>query len=120
MQSESYRVFWDEQARVMIVEWAPGSVCGLTEAAAVTAEISAMGHGLAPLLVDMRGMAQLERPAREHFIGDQGGTTAIALLTGSAVNRMIANFFIGMKRMPVPIRLFTDRDVALHWLAEHR
>lgn len=120
MESDSYRVHWDDQARVMVIEWAAGSVCGLTEAAAATADIKALSRGLVPILVDMRGMARLERPAREHFIGEQGGASAIALLAGSAVNRMIANFFIGMKRMPIPIRIFTDRDAALGWLAEHR
>src|SRR5690242_1046510 len=120
MDPDSFRVFWDDRARVAVTEWAPGSVCGLAEAAAVTTEVKALGRGPVPILVDMRGMARLERPAREHFIGDQGGVSAIALLAGSAVNRMIANFFIGLKRMPIPIRIFTDRDAALFWLDEHR
>jgi hypothetical protein len=120
MKSTGYRVFWDDQACVAVTEWATGSVCGLTEAAAVTADVKALGRGSVPILVDMRGMARLERPAREHFIGEQGGVSAIALLAGSAVNKMIANFFIGLKRMPIPIRIFTDRDAALHWLDEHR
>lgn len=120
MGSESYRVFWDDQARVAVTEWAPGSICGLAEAAAVTGDVKALGRGPVPILVDMRGMARLERPAREHFIGDQGGASAIALLAGSPVNKMIANFFIGLKRMPIPIRIFTDRDAALGWLDGHR
>ncbi len=116
----AYRVFWDEPARVAITEWAPSSVCGLAEAQEVTAELEALGRGPVPVLVDMRGMARLERPAREHFNSDQGGVTAIALLAGSAVNKMIANFFIGLKRMPVAIRIFTDRAAALSWLDQHR
>lgn len=120
MGTASYRVFWDDEARIAVTEWALGSVCGLTEAAGVTAEVKALGRGPVPILVDMRGMTRLERPAREHFIGDQGGVSAIALLAGSAVNRMIANFFIGLKRMPIPIRIFTDRDAAQSWLDEHR
>lgn len=101
MGAESYRVFWDDQARVAVTEWAAGAVCGLAEASAVTTDVKALGRGPVPILVDMRGMASLERPAREHFIGDQGGVSAIALLAGSAVTKMIANFFIGLKRMPI-------------------
>ena len=115
-----YRVFWDDHAGVAVTEWAPGSVCSLDEAQAVTTEVKALGRGPVPILVDMRGMTALERPAREHFLSDQGGVAAIALLAGSAVNRMIANFFIGLRRMPVPIRSFTSQDEAVSWLKEHR
>ena len=41
---------------------------------------------------------------------------AIALLAESPVTRMMANFFIGMRRMPVPIQMFTDRSEAVSWL----
>ena len=116
----AYRVYWDDTASIGVTEWAKGSVCGVEEARQVTSDLAALGFGQVPLLVDMRGMAKLERDAREHFIGDQAGVTAIALLAGSAVNKMIANFFIGLQRMPVPIRIFTDRDQALSWLGEHR
>ena len=115
-----YRVYWDGDASVAVTDWTKGAVCGLAEARLVTAELTALGRGEVPLLVDMRGMAKLERDAREHFITDQSGVSAIALLAGSAVNKMIANFFIGLQRMSVPIRIFTDRSQALDWLGEHR
>lgn len=120
MDSDRFRVFWDDEAGVAVTEWASGSVCGLAEATAITTAVKGFGRGPVPILVDMRGMAALERPAREHFIGDADSHTGIALLAGSAANRMIANFFIGLKRMPVPIRIFTDRAAALSWLHEHR
>ncbi|MGH8859909.1 MAG: hypothetical protein ACRDVG_01530 [Jatrophihabitantaceae bacterium] len=63
VSDEIYRVYWDDQARVAITEWAPGSVCGLAEAEAVTVAVKALGRGDVPILVDMRGMARLERPA---------------------------------------------------------
>lgn len=115
-----YRVYWDDDALVAVTEWVKGAVCGVDEARQVTTDLAALSLGPVPLLVDMRGMAKLERGAREHFISEQTGVTAIALLAGSAVNKMIANFFIGLQRMPVPIRIFTDRAQALGWLGEHQ
>jgi hypothetical protein len=115
-----YRVSWDADAGVARTSWTPGAVCRVEEARAVTTELKALGRGAVPLLVDMRGMAKLERAGREHFSNDQGGMTGIALLVGSPVNKMIANFFIGTRRMPVPIRLFTDDAAALEWLGEPR
>jgi hypothetical protein len=111
-----YRVSWDPAERIVRTDWLPGSVCGLPEARAVTHAIKDLGQGSVPVLVDMRVMAKLERPAREHFVSDQGGVVAIALLAGSPVTRMMANFFIGMRRMPVPIQMFTDEAQAVAWL----
>lgn len=115
-----YRVSWDEAARVARTDWLPGSVCTVEEAKAVTDEIRALGHGPVPVYVDMREMRKLERSAREHFISDQGGVKAIALVAGSAVTKMMANFFIGMQRMPVPIQMFTDETEAIAWLQLHQ
>jgi hypothetical protein len=114
-----YRVWWDDEAEVARTEWLPGSVCGVEEARGVTDEIRDLGHGSVPVFVDMRAMGRLERSAREHFVSDQGGVQAIALVAGSAVTKMMANFFIGMRRMPVPIQMFTDEAAAIAWL-QHR
>jgi hypothetical protein len=113
-------VWWDEDAQVAHADWQPGAVCGLAEAQAVSAELLALGRGRVPVLVDMRGLARFERAAREHFIADDQGARAVALLVGSAVSRMIANFFIGMRRLPVPIQMFTDQLEALDWLGNQR
>jgi hypothetical protein len=113
-----YRVTWEGEVGVMRTEWLPGSVCGSAEAKAVTDEIRASGHGTVPILVDMRALARLERSGREHFASDHGGVSAIALLTASPVTRMMANFFIGMRRMPIPIQMFTDETASIAWLQE--
>lgn len=55
---QGYRVVWDADAEIAHVQWLPGSVCGLEEARAVTAEIRALGHGSVPICVDMREMAK--------------------------------------------------------------
>jgi hypothetical protein len=115
-----YRVWWDEEAQVAHADWRPGSACGLEQARAITAELRALDRGSVPVLVDMRGLVEFERAGREHFIADDGGARAVALLVASAVDKMIANFFIGMKRLTVPIRMFTDQAAALDWLGEHR
>lgn len=80
----------------------------------------ALGHPGVPMLVDTRGIKDFERTARAHFLADQAGSVAMALLVGSAVNKMIANFFIGMHRQTVPVKMFTDRGSAVEWLREQR
>jgi len=115
-----FRAYWDDQDGVAIVEWISGTTCSLADAQSATSQVDNLAAGgRVPVLVDMRGMTTLERSAREHFINDNSSAVAVALLAGSAVNRMIANFFIGLKRFAIPIRIFTDRDDALAWLREH-
>ena len=70
------------------------------------------------MLVDTRGIKAFDRDARAHFLADQGGSRAMALLVGSAVNRMLANFFMGMHKQAIPVRMFTDRASAIAWLHE--
>ena len=91
----------------------------MAEAQGATAAVEALGHGSVPILVDMRRMSKIDRQAREYFT-KAPGVTAVALLVGSAVSKMIANFVIGMQRMPIPIRMFTDESEALAWLDAHR
>lgn len=118
--SAPYRIWWDEETETARCVWAPDSHCGAGEARAVTAELRALGRGEVPLLVDMRGVADIEREAREHFGSDQGGVSAVALLAASAVSKMIANFFIGRQRFEVPTRMFTDEQMAIEWLRQPR
>ena len=117
---EPFRVWWDETAGVSRTQWAPGSVCGLAEAQGATAAAQALGHGAVPVLVDMRQMSKIDRAARDHFTNSPGEVSAVGLLVGSAVSKMIANFMIGMQKMPYPVRMFTDESVALEWLDDNR
>jgi hypothetical protein len=68
-----------------------------------------------PLLVDMTGTAQLTREARMTF-GRRCSASRIALLGRSEVDRVIANFALGVTRTPVPTRFFTSEEKALSWL----
>jgi hypothetical protein len=112
-------VWWDEEHGVAHNDWRPGSICDLAAARKVTAAVSAFGRGPVPVLVDMRFLAKADRAAREHFTGPEAQATAVALLVASAVSRVVANFVIGVQRMPVPVRMFTDQDAATRWLEGH-
>ena len=43
---------------------------------------------------------------------------AMAIITPSAVTKMIANFLLMIKTTPVPTKTFNDREEALAWLRE--
>ena len=114
----TYRVVWDDAQGIAKVDWLPGSVGDLQAAQAITEDLARLDRGAVLVLVDMRVLTKLERGAREHFVSAQGAVTAIALLAESPVTRMMANFFIGMRRVATPIRMFADSSEAVAWLHE--
>ncbi|MDD5434152.1 MAG: hypothetical protein PH343_01855 [Nitrospira sp.] len=71
-----------------------------------------------PLLVDIHAIKSITREAREFFGRDERERelTAIALLVGSPVSRIIGSVFIGINRPPNPLKLFTSEGDAIEWL----
>jgi len=68
-----------------------------------------------PLLIDMATTESVSRAARAVF-AKRCDASAIALLGSSAVDRVLANFFLGVNSAPVPTRFFTNSDEAVRWL----
>ena len=111
-----YRVSWDDANQIARLDWAPGAVCDLATAEQVDREVQELGRGKVRLLVDLRPDAAVDRAARHFFINLHAHYLAVALLAGSPATRMLANFFLGMKRGVVPVRIFTSEDEAVSWI----
>ena len=114
--TKCYEVSWDAEAGVARTVWLPGAVCGIGEARAVDAEIRALGQGKVRSLVDLRRVDSIDRPAREFFMDSNPHYVAVALVAGSASTRMLANFFLGLKRGAIPVKMFTHEADAVAWL----
>ena len=70
-----------------------------------------------PMLVDMATTKSVAREARAVF-GEPCAASRIALLGKSPVDRVIANFTLGVSTVPCPTRFFTDRAQAMVFLRE--
>lgn len=88
------------------------------EAIAATARLT--GGKRVPVMVDTRGLRRESKEARDHFLSAEAAqvASAVALIVGSPVSRMIANFFLRSGKLPTPTRLFTDEAEAAAWLLE--
>jgi hypothetical protein len=73
------------------------------------------GQERRPMLVDMATTAQVSRGARAVF-GRPCQASRIALLGSSPVDKVMANFVLGVSKLPCPTRFFTSREDAMHWL----
>jgi hypothetical protein len=85
----------------------------------MNATIQAGGGQLRPLLVDMSRVKSIDRAARVRYSSptNAGVVSAVALVVGTPLSRMIGNFFLGLNRAPGPMKLFGTRRDAAAWLA---
>jgi hypothetical protein len=75
--------------------------------------------GPKPTMVLMQDIARVDREARAFFASEEYMTRLscqTALVVGSPVSRVIANFFVGLNRPRYPHRVFNDSERALQWL----
>lgn len=95
-----------------------GCEMNLTDATENVAATASLARGHMPVLVDMRGVRSQTREARQYFDGAEAAKTlsAVALLIGSPVSRVLANFFLRVSAQRIPTRLFTSEADAITWL----
>lgn len=113
---EKYRVWWDDANQIARTDWLPGAVGDLATAQQIDRDIQALGQGPVRVLVDLRRIASIDRAGREFFMNLNPHYKATALLAGSPATRMLANFFLGLKRGGNPVRMFTSEQEAIDWL----
>lgn len=96
--------------------WSRGASITEADAEAAMEKVNALcGQNRHPMLVDMATTADVSRGARAVF-GRPCQASRIALLGSSPVDRVLANFILGINKLPCPTRFFTDRSEALVWL----
>jgi len=71
-----------------------------------------------PLLVDTKTMKAFARAARKYFAGKEAAkvASAVALIVGTPVSRVLGNFYLGLSNPHLPTRLFSSEGEALEWL----
>ncbi|MBX7190928.1 MAG: hypothetical protein K1X94_02665 [Sandaracinaceae bacterium] len=97
----------------------PEAEVGLEDAQENIARTAELARGARlPVLVDLREIRSQSAEARAHLAGPEADavSSAVALVIGSPLSRMVGNFFLGFNRPNVPTRLFTSVDDAESWL----
>jgi hypothetical protein len=96
--------------------WEPQVRIELQDAEAAMAAVNRIaGDSTYPMLVDMATTEDVTRAARSVF-SIPCAANRIALLGASPVDRIIANFFLGVHIPPCPTRFFTSRTESMKWL----
>ena len=104
---------------IVQIVWGRGLGMGLEDAVEVLDAITKLTGGMqCPMLVDVHDAGQQDRPARVAFARRSDVVSAVALLIGSPLSRMMGNFYLNVSHPKAPTRLFDDESSAIAWLQE--
>lgn len=105
-----------ENHEVIHLLWKPKVRIEAADARAAVAAVNTIAQESEyPMLVDMSTTESLSRRARSVFT-IRCAASRIALLGTSPVDRILANWSLGVQNLPCPTRFFTSRTEALKWL----
>ena len=108
---------WLRPDGIVQVVLAPRAAIVLEDAiAAVEAVTRLTGGRLSPLLVDMRDTGPQDRPTRAEWTRRSDLSSAVGLIVGSPLSRMMGDLFISLSKPLFPTRLFDNEAPALAWL----
>ncbi len=70
-----------------------------------------------PMVADLSKIASATREVREYYASDAAAAvvTAVAIVVGNPVTRIIGSFFLRINRPPYPTAMFTSVDKAVDW-----
>jgi hypothetical protein len=112
---------WLRPDGLIEIDWGPGFTIDAALAQTAVAAGKEVGGGVVRgLLIDMRQSGIMNKEARAIFASDDSWVYAVALWVGSPMSTVIANFFLGVNRVPRPTRLFTKEADAVAWLTAQR
>jgi hypothetical protein len=108
---------WLRPDGVVQVVWAPQTTVLLEDAtAALEAMAQLTGGRRSPLLVDMHNMGPLDRPTRAELTRRSDLQTAVGLIVGTPLSRIVGNVFLTISKPSFPVRLFDNEAPAVAWL----
>jgi hypothetical protein len=110
---------WLGEDGIVRIMWIPGSDVTLEDAQESMAAYLQIKQGKRrPLFVDTSQMKSLAREARHLYASEEAArvASAVGLIVGTPVSRVLGNFYLGLSNPHLPTRLFASESEALEWL----
>ena len=108
LETAKSRLWLGEDGIVSIV-WIPGAEVTLEDAQETMAAYLKLNKGKRrPLFVDTKTMKSIARGARQYYASEDAAkvASAVALIVGTPVSRVLGNFYLGVSHPKLPTRLF--------------
>lgn len=115
--------FWIENG-ILCAQFRDGALVDLDAAKdSVRIRDGLLNGRVMPILLDIRGLRELTKGAREYLSSPEclKMTSAGVLLTNNSLFvRTLANIYFRLAQPNMPHRMFADREAALHWFEQHK
>ncbi len=123
MQKNELRAFttWLGDNDVCYTVVKQNAVVELPDAIENSDSVAKLSEGkIYPMLVNLKEIKSISKEARDHFSMQNRppGVSAIGLLIKSPASTLIGNFFLGLNKSIVPVKLFTNEEKAVLWLKQ--
>lgn len=108
---------------IIVVESNGNDVSGSLEAAQEILEAvqAICGEKKYPMLSRNLGVRAISKEERHFYMNIKNGpVTAVAMLISNPFERILGNFFMGINKISVPCKLFTEEEAALTWLNQFK
>ncbi|MBD3639018.1 MAG: hypothetical protein HUJ25_16810 [Crocinitomicaceae bacterium] len=75
-----------------------------------------------PIIVDTGQIKSMSKEARDFFSlrNRESKVNSIAIIRNKVIGNMIANFFIGLNKPAVPVKLFSREQEAVEWCKQFK
>ena len=108
---------WLRPDGIVQMVFVPQVEIGLEDAtAAIEAMTELTGGRRTPLMVDAHNTGPQTRAARLELARRDDLVSAVALIVGTPLSRIMGNFFLSVSRPSYPTRLFDNEASAVAWL----
>jgi hypothetical protein len=108
-----------EPSGIVRVTTLPGSVQGLADAQENMRAFAQVAGGRArPMLLDIRQLKSQDREARLFYERPENTQmiSAVAIIIGSPISRVLGNFVLGFSKASAPTKIFSSENEAVEWL----
>lgn len=119
---ETDHFIWELEDEILRLTYKPGILTLEIAKEVVKSRKEFTNNASYPNLVMQTGLTKVEKEARDYLSSEEGseGVSAGAILTNSAFQMTLANFFLKVSRPRVPARMFTDKKQAIQWLSNYK
>jgi len=73
-----------------------------------------------PIIVDLSNIKRVSKESRDMYSSEEMGDTisAAALIVSNPVSRILGNFYMGISKTRMPVRMFASSSDAKDWLMD--
>jgi hypothetical protein len=118
-EKEGKYVYLSQEGDILIARYKAGLHIDLEAAQSIIDDrLTFTKNKDVPVLLLDSGLVKMDKNARDFMSSDEGirGLRSIAIILTSVVNSMLLNFLLKISRPGLPVKVFTDKKLAMDWL----